>query len=403
MRGTIIYDGLDLSKFGVFYDGSKEYDKPTKEMNRVSIPGRNGDLFLPNDRWSNVPIPYDCYIKDDFQANYDSLIAFLNSRKGYKVLETSGQPDVYRMASFLSAVTPAMGQFNKTGRFTLEFDCMPQRFLKSGLQTVEITGGSGTITNPTAFESYPLLTVYGSGAIGINDDTITIRDDAYGSIQLTDRFILSAGGSKTVSIEDLFNEGDYITFENGTVRVMVVVNASVISASASFTGALAPETYNISTSSFGGIVTLTFTLNQNIQALPSSMTYQTVSFTFNVETSNGTGTVKGYLSEYIYPTSEEVTVRTEFTQQSGTVITQKSLSASMNGITGVSTVGGSWPFMIDLDSLKAYKDTGGQVVNLNHLVDFGIDAPTLKPGTNALTSDTYPSTQVDIVPRWWTL
>lgn len=403
MRGTIIFDGVDLSQFGVYYDGSKEYDKPVKETERVSIPGRNGDVFLPKNRWSNIPIVFNCYIKDDFQSNYSELVAFLNSRSGYKVLETSGHPDVYREAMFVSAVSPAMGQFNKTGTFDIEFDCKPQRFLKSGLQTTEITGGSGTISNPTFFESSPLLTVYGAGTIGINDETITIKDDAYGSIQLTDRFILTAGTSKTVSIADLFNEGDYITFENGTVRVMAVVNAPVISASASFTGTLAPETYNISTSSFGGIVTLTFTLNQNIQALPSSMTYQTVSFTLYIETSNGTGTVKGYLSEYIYPTSEEVKVQTEFTQQSGTVIVQKSLDASVNGITGVSTVGGSWPFMVDLDSLKAYKDTGGQVVNLNHLVEFGTEAPTLQPGENEITSDTYPSTQVDIVPRWWTL
>lgn len=401
MRGTIIYDGVDLSQFGVYYDGSKEYDKPVKEMERVSIPGRNGDVFLPTNRWSNIPIVFNCYIKDDFQSNYSELVAFLNSRSGYKVLETSGHPDVYREAMFVSAVSPAMGQFNKTGTFDIEFDCKPQRFLKSGLQTTEITGGSGTISNPTFFESSPLLTVYGAGTIGINDETITIRDDAYGEIQLTDAFTLSAGGSKTVSIADLFNEGDYITLENGQITVMIRCNTPVTSASVSFTGALEPATYTLNT--FGSLITLSFMVPQSSQALPSSTTYQSVSFTVSADTSMGSGYASGYLQEYIYPASEEVVVRTDFSQQGGTVILTKTISASMNGITGVSTVGGSWPFMVDLDSLKAYKDTGGQVVNLNHLVEFGTEAPTLKPGENEITSDTYPSTQVDIVPRWWTL
>lgn len=401
MRGTIIYDGVDLSQFGVYYDGSKEYDKPTKDMERVSIPGRNGDVFLPNDRWSNIPIVFNCYIKDDFQYNYSELVAFLNSRSGYKVLETSGHPDVYREAMFVSAVAPAMGQFNKTGTFDIEFDCKPQRFLKSGLQTVEISGGSGTITNPTFFESSPLLTVYGAGTIGINDETITIRDDAYGEIQLTGAFTLSDGGSKTVSIDDLFNEGDYITFANGQVTVMIRCNTPVTSASVSFTGSLAPETYTLNT--YGSLITLSFTLPQSSQALSSSTTYQSVSFTVSVDTGIGSGYASGYLQEYIYPVSEEVVVTTDFSQQGGTVILAKTISASMNGITGVSTVGGSWPFIVDLDSLKAYKNTGGQVVNLNHLVEYGTEAPTLQPGTNQITSDTYPSTQVDIVPRWWTI
>ena len=401
MKQTIIYDGLNLEVFGVYFDGSREFNKPAKEMERVSIPGRNGDLFIPRNRWANLPLTFNCFINDNFHENYAQLSAFLNSRKGYCVLETSWQPEIYRKAAFVATLNPSMNQLNRKGQFTIEFDCMPQRFLKSGTVAQEITGGSGTIMNPTAFESSPLLTVYGAGAIGINDETITIRDDAYGEIQLTDAFTLSAGGSKTVSIADLFNEGDYITFGNCQITVRIVCNAPVTSASVSFTGALAPETYTLNT--FSSVIILSFTVPQNSQALPSSMTYQTVLFDFYIETNIGNGTVMGYLSEYIYPTSEEVMVRTEFTQQSGTVIVQKSLSASINGITGVSTVGGSWPFMIDLDSLKAYKDTGDQVVNLNHLVDFGIDPPTLKPGTNAITSDTYPSTQVDIVPRWWTL
>lgn len=173
MRGTIIYDGLDLSMFGVYYDGSKEYDRPVKESERVSIPGRNGDLFIPKKRWANLPISFNCYIRDEFQSNYALLSEFLNSRKGYKVLETSGQPEIYRMAAFVSSISPDMEQFNKAGKFSIEFDCKPQRFLKSGTVMQEIASGT-SITNPTAFASQPLIRIYGNGTLTIGTQTVTV-------------------------------------------------------------------------------------------------------------------------------------------------------------------------------------------------------------------------------------
>lgn len=177
MRGTIIYDGLDLSMFGVYYDGSKEYDRPVKESERVSIPGRNGDLFIPRKRWANLPLTFNCYIRDEFQNNYALLSEFLNSRKGYKVLETSGQPDVYRMASFVAALNPTMAQFNKAGTFDIEFDCKPQRFLKSGTVMQEITSGS-SLNNPTAFASQPLIRIYGNGTLTIGTQTVTVAGNS---------------------------------------------------------------------------------------------------------------------------------------------------------------------------------------------------------------------------------
>ena len=396
-----IFDGVSSSTFNAYVASSNFLDGASRDIKSVEIPGRSGNVILDNGRYNNFVMVVNVYIRKDITQNAQDLKAFLLAHcSKYYTFEDSFAPDVFRMARFTGEFVVETFD-HQGGVFALEFDCMPQRFLKSGTVAQEITGGSGTISNPTFFESSPLLTVYGAGTIGINDDTITIRDDAYGEIQLTDAFTLSAGGSKTVSIEDLFNEGDYITFENGQVTVMIRCNTPVTSASVSFTGALEPATYALN--AYGSLVTLSFTVPQSSQALSSSTTYQSVSFTVSADTGMGSGYASGYLQEYIYPASEEVVVRTGFSQQGGTVISTKTLSASMNGITGVSTVGGSWPFMVDLDSLKAYKDTGGQVVNLNHLVEFGTEAPTLKPGENEITSDTYPSDQLDIVPRWWTL
>lgn len=111
------------------------------------------------------------------------------------------------------------GYMNRGGKFTLEFDCKPQRFLKSGEEPIELTTG-GAILNRTEFPSKPMLRVYGSaaGTVGIGGQTITISTinayvdidceimDAYkgstncnGNVSFTDDIVL-APGETTISM-----------------------------------------------------------------------------------------------------------------------------------------------------------------------------------------------------------
>ena len=123
----------------------------------------------------------------------------------------------------MAAINPDMNQFNKKGKFTLEFDCKPQRFLKSG--TVEQTITSGTsITNPTAFASQPLIRIYGNGTVTVGTQTVTVTgntetyvdvdcelmDCFYGTTNLNKKVTLSghefpvlAPGSNTITYTDV--------------------------------------------------------------------------------------------------------------------------------------------------------------------------------------------------------
>ena len=66
----------------------------------------------------------------------------------------------------------------RVGRAIITFDCKPQRFLTSG-ETPTMFIIHGTISNPTAFASRPLLLVTGGGLEGtvtINGTVFTISD-----------------------------------------------------------------------------------------------------------------------------------------------------------------------------------------------------------------------------------
>lgn len=52
-------------------------------------------------------------------------------------------------------------------------NCKPQKWLKSGLDGISVSGSS-TITNPTLIDAKPLLEVTGTGTITINDSELTL-------------------------------------------------------------------------------------------------------------------------------------------------------------------------------------------------------------------------------------
>ena len=133
--GTIVYDGKDLSDFGVACIGSAVYGAPSRDVESVHIPGRNGDLLFDNGGFMNTDITYpQCSIVERFPVNVEGLRNHLLGKTGYRRLEDSYHPDEYRLAEYRGPFTAdahtARGY--RSGTFDLTFNAMPQRFLKKG-------------------------------------------------------------------------------------------------------------------------------------------------------------------------------------------------------------------------------------------------------------------------------
>lgn len=177
------FGGKALSDFETFWDGSQVFKKPSKKYEKYTIPGRNGDIVVSQKSYENVIIPFNCFIRKDFEKNFTNLIDYLNSLEGYQKLETSIESEIYREAVFHAAVVPETGFFNKSGTFVLEFDCMPQEFLKVGDQPISISNGSTiTLNNPTLKPSRPLIYIKSmsdDGVLSINGQEISVYQASY--------------------------------------------------------------------------------------------------------------------------------------------------------------------------------------------------------------------------------
>lgn len=182
MRHVLTFAGKDMADFGVHISGEETWKKPAADYERVSVPGRNGDLLFYNRRFENVDIKYPCGIVRDFDTNFVSLTDFLFSHTGYQRLEDSYHPDYYRLAFYSGDISPEMTRLNREGKFNLTFNAKPQMYLKTGEQKLIITEET-EIYNPCSFDARPLMRVYGTGEITIGDNTLTINTaDVYTDI-----------------------------------------------------------------------------------------------------------------------------------------------------------------------------------------------------------------------------
>lgn len=183
MRNYLLIDGTDSRTFGVYISGSGTFNSPTRALNMIQVPGRNGDLIGPATRLQNGTLTYPAsFIWQNFDANLAAFRGFLLSSATYRRIVDTYHPDEYRMGVFRGPLTVTPTKALHAGQFDLSFEVMPQRFLVSGETVITLTG-SRLVTNPTLFPSKPLLRVYGAGAIGINSTTITISQaDVYTDI-----------------------------------------------------------------------------------------------------------------------------------------------------------------------------------------------------------------------------
>lgn len=169
----LTYDGVDSSDFGVFISGEGAFDAPARRGEMISIPGRNGSLFMDEGVFENITVEYPAFIgtgyEELFRTKLGDLRSALSSRGNYKRLTDTYHPDEFRLGVFRDGLEVDPQHITRAGGFTMKFDCKPQRFLVSGEESFVFTQ-NGTITNPTLFESSPLIKVTGNGTVAIGDN-----------------------------------------------------------------------------------------------------------------------------------------------------------------------------------------------------------------------------------------
>ena len=175
-RKAFYFDGVSSKDFGLYISGDKTFNSPEKNIEKVSVPGRNGDLIISDGTFKNVHYSYQAFLYDyeKLSEKVANLKSFLLTRTGYCRLEDDYHPEEFKMASFTGPIEFEVFLLT-AGQATFNFDCKPQRFLKKGEQSKTITANT-TLMNPTYCAAKPLITVTGTGSFTISGRTVTVSE-----------------------------------------------------------------------------------------------------------------------------------------------------------------------------------------------------------------------------------
>lgn len=159
------YNGIKSNDLHVIVEHYPIRPVPKRKIEKVAVAGRSRDLIYTQDAFENVVQPYDVYISAEYgmlPERAAKAAAWLLGPKDYVRLEDTYYPDIYRLGLF-SGPTDIQNRFNDFGRATINFDCDPRRFWRSGEKPVVMHSG-GAIFNPTNFTANPTIIISGSGA-----------------------------------------------------------------------------------------------------------------------------------------------------------------------------------------------------------------------------------------------
>lgn len=395
----LTFAGSTSASFDVAITGEGVYNAPERDVEQVVIPGRNGELMLDNGRFQNIDIIYPACIAADSQADLADAISnfrnFLCSKIGYQRLEDDYNPDEYRMAIYKSGleVSPKIRQ---AGSFEIIFNCKPQRFLKSG-ETETAVANNGTISNPTQFESKPLLAVKGWGELSVNGYGINIPNVPVGDVSLAS----STNTNTQTFSENSLETGDTITVGATTVVITDIFSSSVMLYGASVdseTGTLTTST-EVEGADFGVqgasvVVSIPATTFAKGTSATKTSTIAITYTKYPLTTFTATYTVSmAYTSGNIQITTSTSTTET---------IDYESVSYTFGAISAYSTQSSLGnPMYIDCELGDCYKYESGTLVFVNSSVSFvGGKLPVLSAGSNTITYDNT-ITEFKITPRWW--
>lgn len=212
-KNFIVFGGKNLKDFGLVFNGAGTHGAPARDYSTVAVPGKDGELYIDNGRYTNMKITYHVGVKKPVAKNIEALRNYLLTQKGYQRLEDSYHPESYRIAMLSGGVDPVVSVRGRIGEIDITFNCKPQRFLKSGEEEKEYSSGE-IIHNGTLNVAKPLVRVYGTGALAIGDETITISScDGYTDIDcdLMDAY----KGTTNCNSNIVLSSGDFFHLEPG--------------------------------------------------------------------------------------------------------------------------------------------------------------------------------------------
>ena len=407
---SITFGGVNSADFGIYISGEGVFNAPKRDVEMIKIPGRNGEFALDNGRFENIEVTYPAFNfePDDYDTFMQNLSDFRNAicaQRGYQRLTDTFHPDEYRMATYIGGLEIKPVKYNTASEFNIVFDCKPQRWLVSGETAVTVDSGD-TLTNPTLFESGPLLEATGSGTIQFNGYEIELAsipnvEVVIAKKRTTQSSVTPSSGQVISATLDtsLLNTGDAIYPEVGECRLTMYLTRN----SGSFVGLGTSNETNV----LNAYETPVGRTLQMIMIPDFGTGFQygtsktiTCSATYNYRTGLGADYSETIQMTIAYGGASTYSIAVSYSGTLPANVTRTGRALTFPTMYGSSSHLSASAKCIDCDLGEAYVIENGEYISLNQYIDLGSELPTLGVGENEVTFDNT-LTELKVTPRWW--
>ena len=397
-RGEIRFNGKSSADLGIIVSKYPIMRKPARKGTVRTIPGRSGAIVSDTRAYETYVQPYEISIINKQQGIAVAARAvadWLLGSNGFCRLEDDFEPDIYRMARYASQLDIET-IMTMHGTAVIEFECQPQRYLKSGEKEIEITEELTTLRNPTAFAASPLIRV------DIDASLYPEPEEAkeITEVELTWTLNMSIGNRNTRSdhvhrvypvaggTSQVSQQIDVEGYEKAVITTQCWWVFQIPGVRDAYYGDYSGTCYTFLDAD-GNPTTGVYDTQKMIKAevaIPKSAKWLVINTAYHY--SSNPYPVTPSVTLYPAPSSDE-----------------KPGDLTINGVSATVTFTDRSTIFLDCDAHDAYYADGS---NANAAVEFAENGnpyatfPQLDPGENIITINGT-GVSASIVPRWWTL
>lgn len=216
---AVYWKGNDLKSYGIIVDKTPTISKGKKNIDTITIQGRNGFLTIDKGTYQPFVVSLECHARES--ANYDNIKAFLD---GYGTLSFDG------LREYTAVIQNAI-EFSKA----LQFKRFPIEFLVNPISedviattyTVSSSGSTLTITGANA-PMYPILeiTISGQTSFIVNGYSFSLSTAGTYTLDCKNMVIVDNDDDNAASIMDgdfpVLGSSNTITYDGNVTSFKII-------------------------------------------------------------------------------------------------------------------------------------------------------------------------------------
>lgn len=216
---AVYWKGIDLKSYGIIIEKTPALSKGKKNIDTLTIPGRNGFLTIDKGTYQPFVVSLECHAREN--ANYDNIKALLD---GYGTLSFDG------LREYTAVIQNAI-EFSKAlqfKRFPIEFLVNPiSEDVISTTYTVLSSGSTLTITGANA-PMYPILeiTISGQTSFIVNGYSFSLSTAGTYTLDCKNMVIIDSNDDNAANIMDgnfpVLGNSNTITYDGNVTSFKII-------------------------------------------------------------------------------------------------------------------------------------------------------------------------------------